>query len=79
MVDTAVDTTNVASDDSLTVGTPVDVRNRFVGAWSSGFEIAESVSDGFRIRRLSDGSILPDVFAGEDVRQQRHKRNLWWY
>ena len=60
-------------------GTRVDVRNRFVGAWSHGFEVAEHVDDGYRVRRLSDGSVLPDVFPSDDIRPERRKQGLWWY
>jgi hypothetical protein len=66
-------------DTLLPEGTPVDVRNRFVGSWSHGFVIAERVDGGYRIRRLSDDSILPDVFPSEDVRSERRKQGLWWY
>jgi len=66
-------------DTQLSRGTRVDVRNRFVGAWSHGFEVAEQVADGYRIRRLSDDSVLPDVFPGEDIRPERRKQGLWWY
>ncbi|MHB8680709.1 MAG: hypothetical protein ACYDA2_01240 [Acidimicrobiales bacterium] len=50
------------------VGTPVLVRNRYLGAWSRGFQVAEHVPGGYRIRRLSDGSVFPDVFSVEDVK-----------
>jgi len=63
----------------LVDGTPVDVRNRFVGSWSHGFEVAERVEGGYRVRRLSDGSVLPDVFPSDDVRPERRKQGLWWY
>ncbi|MGA2520910.1 MAG: hypothetical protein ABSG81_08865 [Acidimicrobiales bacterium] len=63
----------------LAPGTRIDVRNRFVGAWSHGFEVAESEEDGYRIRRLSDGSVLPDLFPDDDVRPERKKQGLWWY
>ena len=66
-------------DTLLPEGPPVDVRNRFVGSWSHGFVIAERVAGGYRIRRLSDDSILPDVFPSEDVRSERRKQGLWWY
>lgn len=65
-------------DDALATGTPVDVRSRFVGAWSRGFEVAEEVGGhGYRVRRLSDGTILPDVFEEQDVRPQRRRQELW--
>ncbi len=57
----------------------MDVRNRFVGSWSHGFEIAERTPGGYRVKRLSDGSVLPDVFASEDVRLERRKQGLWLY
>jgi hypothetical protein len=79
MVNMAFDASKATSRDMLAPGTTVDVRNRYVGAWSSGFEVAEPLQDGYRVRRLSDGSVLPDVFTNDDVRAQRHKTGLWWY
>jgi hypothetical protein len=80
MVNTAFDASKATlRDTGLKAGTAVDVRSRYVGAWSSGFEVAEPLKDGYRVRRLSDGSVLPDVFTNEDVRAQRHKTGLWWY
>jgi len=55
------------------------VRNRFIGSWSHGFEVAERVQGGYRVRRLSDNSVLPDIFSTEDVRSERRKQGLWWY
>jgi hypothetical protein len=44
--------------------------------------VAEAVvgSDpGYRIRRRSDGSVLPVVFSREDVREERRRTNdMWW-
>ena len=34
---------------------------------------------GYRIKRLSDGIVLPTEFSDDDVRQEKHRRNLWWY
>jgi hypothetical protein len=51
-------------------GIPVEVRSRYDGRWSRGFEIAEELgADAYRVRRLSDGSVLPAEFSPEDVRQ----------
>jgi hypothetical protein len=47
---------------------PVEVRNTYNGAWSPGFEIAETTSHGVRLRRLSDDTVLPGEFPIEDVR-----------
>ena len=69
-----------ARHNLLSSGTPVDVRSRFVGDWSRGFEVAERVADqGYRVRRLSDGTILPDVFDEQDVRPQRRRHDPWAY
>jgi len=62
----------------IEVGTAVDVRSRFVGGWSPGFEIAEHVEDGYRIRRSSDGAILPDVFGDDEVKPDLRTRGLGW-
>lgn len=64
----------------LTTGTPVDVRTRYVGSWSQGFEVAEIVGDAYRVRRLSDGTVLPAEFSFDDVRVRRPKTSgPAWY
>jgi hypothetical protein len=66
--------------ESLLSGAHVEVRDRFTGAWSRGFELEAIVEGGYRIRRLSDGSVLPTVFLPEDVRPRPpRKAGLWWY
>ncbi len=50
-------------------GVPVEVRRRYDGGWSHGFEIAEQTGGAYRVRRLSDGVVLPAEFPPEDVRQ----------
>ena len=62
-------------NDGLTPGTRVQVRNRFDGGWSSSpFEVAEALDPSptevlrYRVRRLSDGVVLPADFVGDDVR-----------
>src|ERR1700736_6738245 len=52
----------------LPAGVPVQVRNRFDGAWSSGFQLLVAQPNGYLVRRLSDGSVLPVAFAGADIR-----------
>jgi hypothetical protein len=53
-------------------GQDVDVRNRFDGRWVSGFEVA--TVDGtpgeeqVRLRRRSDGAVLPLAFSAAEVR-----------
>jgi hypothetical protein len=62
-------------------GTRVEVRSRFEAAWSRGFEVAEQVHEGvasrYKLRRRSDGSILPVLFEEDDLREER-RRGTWW-
>ncbi len=69
-------------NDDLRPGQPVEVRNRFDGLWSGGFEVVEGVEGvegvdgGYRVRRRSDGAVLPGVFRGDEVRPER-RRGRW--
>jgi hypothetical protein len=59
-------------------GTKVEVRTRFDGSWSPGFEVAEVLEDGaYRIRRATDGEVLPSLFDPAEVRRER-ARSTWW-
>jgi hypothetical protein len=71
-------TVDVIVEEYLKPGTKVEVRSRFDGHWSRGFEVAEVLPGGYRLRRLSDGSVLPSEFEPDDVRHER-KRGMWWY
>jgi hypothetical protein len=51
------------------VGSHVAVRNRYLGTWSPGFEVAAVRPDGYRIRRSSDGAVFGDVIEFGDVRE----------
>jgi len=65
---------------SVRPGTRVEVRSRFEAAWSRGFEVAERVDAArprYRVRRRSDGSILPVLFEEDDLREER-RRGTWW-
>jgi hypothetical protein len=66
-------------EDYLAQGVSVEVRDHFLGSWSRGFEVAGVEDGNYRIRRVSDGTVLPVLFPPEDVRRTRHKRGLWWY
>jgi hypothetical protein len=57
----------------LPVGTRVFVRDRFLGNWCAGFDVAEVCEGGYRLRRLSDGRVFPDEFAFEDVFLERRR------
>ena len=50
------------------VGEQVEVHTKFNNSWAEGFEIAEVCSDGYRVRRRSDGAMLPDLTGESDVR-----------
>ena len=68
----------VAFHGRLTVGAPVEVRNRFDRRWARGFEVAVVTDTGVRVRRLSDGRELPDEFAIDEVRAHLdHLRGTW--
>jgi hypothetical protein len=54
---------------SLPVGTAVEVRNNFCAAWSRGFEVAETTTRGYRLRRQSDHYVLPTEFGSSEVRR----------
>ena len=65
-------------DGGIRPGTRVEVRRRFDAAWAHGFEVAELTPAGYRLRRLSDGELLPVDFDADDVRRER-KKGTWWY
>jgi len=41
--------------------------------------VAEFTEGGYRIRRLSDDSILGELFSRDDVRRQRNRQGFWWH
>lgn len=59
----------------LPQGTPVQVRDRFEFAFRSGFEVSETTDAGYRLRRRSDGVVLPAEFAVKDVRPESSGRS----
>ena len=61
------DTTN--GMDFIEVGRRVTVRTRYLGSWAGGFEVAKLLDEGYLLRRVSDGTVLPDVIAFSDVRR----------
>jgi hypothetical protein len=62
-------------------GTRVEVRSRFDDRWSRGFEVAEIVDEGgsarYKLKRRSDGSVLPALFVDDELREEK-KRAMWW-
>jgi hypothetical protein len=66
-MDNPIDTRMARAE--LRVGTRVDVRTRYeLGRWAPGFTIAEVRSDGFRIRRASDGAVLNETIHADELR-----------
>ncbi len=65
-------------------GVRVRVRSAFDGSWVGGFVLEEEVRDengkiiGRKVRRLSDGMVLPKLFPPEDVRRERTDDFPWW-
>ena len=59
-------------------GTRVEVKRRFDQHWARGFEVDGHCDKGYRLRRMSDGELLPVEFGDADVRKER-KKSTWWY
>jgi hypothetical protein len=55
----------------LRTGTEVEVLTRYERHWASGFEIASVDDDRFRLRRHSDGAVLPASFSASEIRPRR--------
>jgi hypothetical protein len=73
-------------DVGIQPGSSVDVRSRFDGSWSRGFAVAEVVGGGdgpgeavprYRLRRQSDGALLPRLFAPNEVTLTQRNRSGW--
>ena len=52
----------------VTIGSRVEVRILYLQTWCRGFQVVAVVADGFLVRRLSDGFILPRCFTQESIR-----------
>ena len=52
----------------MQIGDRVEVHTRFDGSWCDGFEIAELAEDGYRVRRICDGALLPGTTSDRDLR-----------
>ena len=70
---------NTAEGPKLWPGMRVEVRNRFDGSWAKAFEVVDVAQPAepsggdlnLRVRRLSDGVILPEAFPSTEVRLDR--------
>jgi len=66
----------------LPPGSRVEVRNRFDGSWSTGFEVAETLPPpkggapgGYRVRRVTDDAVLNATFRPDDLRREPARRS----
>ncbi len=58
------------TSESLDVGDDVEVFSGYERTWATGFSIAEVLrGNRYRLRRGSDGSLLPDPTGGNDLRR----------
>ncbi len=67
--------------DMLPAGERVEVRNRFDGSWSTGFEVAEALPPpqrdapgAYRVRRVADHAVLNATFPPDDLRREPQRR-----
>ena len=58
------------SFEALRPGTAVEVHSTFDRSWKRGFQVESVHGGGYRLRRVSDGSVLPTVFAYNVVRPE---------
>ena len=57
-----------ADEAGLPSGVRVRIRNRFDGAWASGYQVfAAQPGGGYLVRRMSDHSVLPITFAEAEL------------
>lgn len=57
----------------LAVGMAACVWNHYLRRWTSGFAVAEVLSSGYRLRRLSDDYVFGHVFSTDEVMRERRK------
>jgi hypothetical protein len=67
---------NLDQPRRLLVGDSIEVHTRFNDSWSAGFEIAEVLTSGYRVRRTHDHAMLPEMTGDDDVRAAR-KPSPW--
>lgn len=60
----------------VAVGKAVCVWNYYLQAWSGGFEVAEALALGYRLRRTSDGQVVDHVFSAEEVMVERRRQQV---
>lgn len=75
------DAVDVDDTGVLAPGTGIEVRNKLDGRWSKGFAVHSRVDGGYRIIRVSDGSVLPTLFEDDQIREHSvtRKNDSWWF
>lgn len=63
-----VDPAGRHGDSMVEDGTQIELYNSFDRTWTAGFEIASAAEVGYRVRRHSDGSLLPGFTSRCDFR-----------
>jgi hypothetical protein len=73
-VTNSINTIMTWEEHGAEVGMLVDIQGRYLGTWRRGFEVAEILYEGCRVRRCSDQSVLPFIVPYEEVRQAQPAR-----
>jgi len=61
------------SEVQLAVGMMACVWNYYLRRWTGGFAVAEVLTSGYRLRRLSDNHVFSHVFSTDEVMEERRK------
>lgn len=61
----------------LDPGTKVEVRDGFEGHWHRGYVVDAVTAEGYRLRRTSDDTVLPEPLPRSSVRRER-RNSMWW-
>jgi hypothetical protein len=61
----------------LQPGTDVEVKSSFDQGWKRGFVVEDTSQNGYRLRRRSDGSVLPTAFPPDVVRPAGGISGAW--
>ena len=68
----------IATVEDLAPGAEVEVRTHYQASWARGFEVASVEGDRVRVRRRSDGSVLPTAVDRSDVRRRAATNESPW-
>ena len=68
----------IVTAEELAPGAEVEVRTHYQASWARGFEIAFVEGDRVRVRRRSDGSLLPTAVDRAEVRPRAASSESPW-